>query len=179
LIARRHREAGDVLVPGSPIFFLIATDELWVSAWVDETEMSRLAPGQRARVVFRSNPEREFRGAVARLGREVDRETREFVVDVRVEELPANWAIGQRAEVFVEVGRSEGALAVPARLIHQRDGAPGVFVHRAGRSHWQRVRLGLRGQGIVEVVAGLEDGDQVLEPSEGDALRDGGRVVLP
>ena len=179
LITRRHREPGDVLVPGSSIFSLVDTDQLWVSAWVDETEMVRLAPDQRARVVFRASPLRHYSGSVARLGREVDRETREFIVDVRVEELPKNWAIGQRAEIFAEVDRAEGALAVPTHLIHRQDGAPGVFVYQEGRSRWRSIQLGLQGRAFVEVSEGLQLGDQVLEPSGERALREGGRVVLP
>lgn len=179
LITRRHREPGDVLVPGSPVFSLIATDELWVSAWVDETEMARLAPGQSARVSFRSLPERDFSGSVSRLGAEVDRETREFIVDVLVSELPKTWAIGQRAEVYIEVERVEDALVVPARLIGRRDGASGVFVHEEGRARWREVVLGLAGRGIVEVKEGLKVGDQVLEASGKRGLKDGARVTLP
>lgn len=81
---------------------MISLDELWVSAWVDETAIARVAPGQPARVVFRSEEGRSYPGVVARLGRETDRETREFLVDVRVTELPKNWTIGQRAEVFIQ-----------------------------------------------------------------------------
>ncbi|MCA8926410.1 MAG: efflux RND transporter periplasmic adaptor subunit [Planctomycetes bacterium] len=178
LITRRHREQGDVLVPGSPVLTLISTEELWVSAWVDETEMGRLAAGQKARVEFRSHPGREYGGAVARLGREVDRETREFVVDVRVDDLPQNWAIGQRTEVFVAVGRAEEALAVPARLIRREQGAPGVFVREGDRARWREVTLGIRGRGLVQVAEGLREGDEVLEAGAARALEDGARVVL-
>lgn len=102
LVIRRDRDPGDLLVPGAALMELISLDELWVSAWVDETAMPRLAPGQTASVVFRSEPGKSYPGIVARLGREADRETREFLVDVRVEQLPANWAVGQRAEVWIQ-----------------------------------------------------------------------------
>jgi hypothetical protein len=48
------------------------------AAWVDETAMTDLSVDQPARVVFRSDPARSYVGEVARLGREADRETREF-----------------------------------------------------------------------------------------------------
>jgi HlyD family secretion protein len=102
LIIRRDREPGDMLLPGASLMELISLDELWIRAWVDETAMARLAPGQKARVVFRSEPDKSYPGIVSRLGREMDRETREFLVDVRVEQLPANWATGQRAEVYIQ-----------------------------------------------------------------------------
>lgn len=103
LIIRRDREPGDMLVPGASLMELISLDELWVRAWVDETEMPRLTPGQEARVVFRSEPAKSYPGVISRLGREMDRETREFLVDVRVEQLPVNWAVGQRAEVYIKI----------------------------------------------------------------------------
>ena len=119
LIARRDRDPGDIVVPGSSVLFLVSTDELWISAWVDETEMARLRPDQPARIVFRAEPGRSYVGQVARLGRDVDRETREFLVDVRVRELPENWAVGQRAEVYIETGRNADAVLpalTPGRL---------------------------------------------------------------
>jgi len=102
LIIRRDRDPGAMVVPGAVLMELISLDELWVSAWVDETEMPKLAPGQLANVIFRSEPGKSYPGIVSRLGREADRETREFIVEVRVEQLPANWAIGQRAEVAIQ-----------------------------------------------------------------------------
>ncbi|HRA88680.1 MAG TPA: efflux RND transporter periplasmic adaptor subunit, partial [Planctomycetaceae bacterium] len=87
LIVQRYRDPGSITVPGSPVLSLISIDELWITAWVDETEMSHLAAGQKSRVIFRSEPAKSFPGEVARLGREADRETREFTVDVRVLEL--------------------------------------------------------------------------------------------
>ena len=102
LIIRRDREPGDMVVPGASLLELISLDEMWISAWVDETEMPKLAAGQKAQVVFRSEAGQTYPGVVSRLGREADRETREFIVDVRVEKLPTNWAVGQRAEVFIQ-----------------------------------------------------------------------------
>jgi multidrug efflux pump subunit AcrA (membrane-fusion protein) len=43
LIVARQREAGDITVPGSAVLTLISMEELWISAWVDETMMSQLA----------------------------------------------------------------------------------------------------------------------------------------
>lgn len=164
LVVKRHRDPGDVIVPGSPTLSLISTDEMWVSAWVDETEMGRLRVGQPARVVFRSEPERPYRGELVRLGREADRETREFVIDVHVLSLPENWAVGQRAEVFIETDRKDAALVLPARFLQWRDGASGVYRLDGDRAQWQPVRLGLRGHEAWEIAEGLGADDTVLLP---------------
>ncbi|MBI5758522.1 MAG: efflux RND transporter periplasmic adaptor subunit [Planctomycetales bacterium] len=180
LIVRRQRDAGDVAVPGSPILTLISTKELWISAWVDETEMSRLKVDQPARVVFRSEPDREFWGRVFRLGREADRETREFVVDVHVLELPANWAVGQRADVYIETERKPDATVLPPAFVVWRDNAPGVFINANGAAEWRPLVLGLRRHDMVEVVRGVEPGEFVVMPVDGQSsLRSGGRIHVP
>jgi len=177
LIVHRGRDPGSIVVPGATVLSLVSTEEIWVSAWVDETEMSRLAPGQAARIVYRSEPDRPYAGEVARLGRQADRETREFIVDVRVRSLPGNWAIGQRAEVYIDTGRREAVPVLPVGLVIWRDGAPGVFVEKDRRAVWAPLELGVRGPESVEVVAGLEPGQDVISPADRKAsLRIGQRV---
>jgi HlyD family secretion protein len=177
LIVRRHRDPGDVVAPGGPVLTLVSTDELWISAWVDETAIARLAPAQAARVVFRSEPGRVYPGQVSRLSREADRETREFVVDVRVMALPETWAVGQRAEVFIETVHKEDVVVLPATYLVQRDKTLGVYLEAQGRAAWRDIEVGLRSRDSVEVVDGLQPGDLVLVPSNPEnELADGRRV---
>jgi RND family efflux transporter MFP subunit len=181
LVIRRDHDPGDVLVPGASLMQIVSLDELWISAWMDETAIPALATGQAARIRFRSEPSRTYAGTVARLGREADRETREFLVDVRVEELPTNWTIGQRAEVLVEIGRQIDAFVLPQSFLVWTAGRPGVFVYQDGRARWRDVTLGLRGAQDVAVLQGLSAGERVVRPAEGrePALADGQRIALP
>lgn len=179
LVVRRDRDAGDVVTAGSSVLQLVSLDEMWISAWVDETELARLGEQQPARVVFRSEPSVEYEGVVARVGREADRETREIVVDVRIERLPVNWAVGQRAEVYIHVDRREDVVIVPASLVLIRDGRSGVMVDDAGKARWREIPIGLRGRDVVEVTSGLAPGDVVVSPASPTAepLRDGRRIT--
>ena len=93
--------------------------------------------------MFRSDPSRFYSGKVVRLGKEADRETREFIIDVRVLELPRNWAVGQRAEVYIETARKDSVTLLPAKYVVRREDRPGVFVDRNGHAEWKRLTLGL------------------------------------
>ena len=179
LVTRRDRDPGGIVVPGASILQLVATNEIWVSAWVDETAMAALRTGQLARVVFRSEPTKSYGGEVARLGREADRETREFIVDVRVNRLPTTWTSGQRAEVFIETGHATNVVVVPAPFLGWREGAPGVVVNDHGRARWRGITLGVRGMQSVEVTQGLSAGEQVVRPGKGQKqpLADGQRIA--
>ncbi len=180
LIVRRQRDPGDVVVPGSPILQLVSLEQLWISAWIDETQMAQIAVGQSARVVFRSEPERSYPGEVSRLGKEADRETREFIVDVHVLELPKNWAVGQRAEVYIETARKDDVALLPAAHVQWLDNTSGVFVRQGDRAAWQPLKLGLRSQEAIEVIDGLQAGDGVIVPEDPRTkLTEGKRIASP
>jgi HlyD family secretion protein len=178
LVVRRDRDPGDVIVPGTSVLLLISLKEIWVQAWVDETEMARLKPQQPAKVVFRSEPEHPYDGRLVRLGRESDRETREFLIDVLPSELPASWSVGQRAEVYVEISRKNDVLLLPTEYLLRKAGEQGTYLAIDGKATWRPLELGLRGRQAVQVTAGLQAGDLVVRPLGPKAvpLADGRRV---
>ncbi len=177
VIIERFRDPGAIAVPGTPVLSMISKRELWISAWVDETEMSRLGEAQPARIVFRSEPEKSYRGKVTRLGLQADRETREFTVDVQTLELPKNWAIGQRAEVYIEIEKNEDAILVPMEYIIRRQGATGVFVVQDSYANWRPVKFRLMSTTHAEVVDGVSEGDELAIPRLGQTNLDAKRVV--
>ena len=181
LIIRRDRDPGEMLVPGASLMQMISLDELWISAWVDETAMPALVVDQAARIVFRSDPGHGYPGKVSRLGRETDRETREFLVDVHATELPKNWTIGQRAEVFIETGRQADVVLLPAAFVVWKDGRAGVFINAGGKAQWREATPGLRGKDHLAVTKGLNAGDLVVRASDSrkPPLVEGQRIKLP
>ena len=103
ILTRRLREPGHVVTAGTPVLTVISTRKLWVRAWVDESALGRLQLGQSARVALRSHPGQVFAGRVDRISRQSDRQTHELLVDVEVLDLPARFAVGQRADVEIPV----------------------------------------------------------------------------
>lgn len=168
LVTFRYREVGDIVVPGTAIMDVVCLKEMWVSAWVDESASGALAVGQPVRIIFRSEPEKSYSGEIVRLAKQTDRETREFLVDTRVKELPKNWSVGQRAEVYIQTGAKTDTTSIPQRLVLWHDGKPGVFVDDGGKARYQDVGLGLKGREAVEVVRGLKIGQTVITAADGD-----------
>jgi HlyD family secretion protein len=180
VIVRRDRYLGDVVVPGTSILAIVSPEELWISAWVDESSMADVRPDQPARVVFRSRPNLSLEGKVIRLGRETDRETREFLVDVAPARLPPDWSVGQRAEVYLEIARKHAEVVAPLKCIAWHDRQPTVFLEVNGRAEQRSVKLGIRSRDAVEILEGLSVNDVVLTPARpGTTLTDGQRVQTP
>lgn len=166
IVIRRDRDPGAIIVPGSSILQIVSTEQMWVSAWVDESAMARLAVDQPARVVFRSEPAKSYEGTVARISPQTDRETREFLVDVLVKELPSKWAVGQRAEVYIRTASKDNALLVPSNAVVWQKGKPGLFISNDGHANWVNIETGLQGKEAVEIRSGLKAGDVAIWPQD-------------
>ena len=166
LIIRRYRDPGSIAVPGSMVLDMISLDQLWISAWVDETQLGKLKVGQISKIVFRSNSKIELPGKVARISPQADSETREVLVDVTIDQMPEIWAIGQRAEVYIQTASKVNALLVPPNAIVWQKGKPGLFINNSGHAKWANVETGLQGKESVEIRKGLKAGDIVIWPRD-------------
>ena len=164
VVVSRARHVGEVLTPGSEVLHLVDPASLVLTARLDESAISRVLPGLSARVTF-TRADESIHGHVLRLGREVDQETREFDIDIALDTLPANWALGQRAIASIMIERRGPVLSVPSSFLVWRHGRPGVWVATGGRARWQEVMLGEAGSERVEIRQGVADGDTILKPS--------------
>lgn len=177
VVTRRLREPGDTVTVGSTVLRIADTSRVYVKAALDETVLHRLVVEQKATIVFPGAPG-TVPGAITRIPWEADRQTHELLVDVAPARLSRRTAIGQRADVKVELGRREGALRIPTRIVSRDATGPWVAVDRGGRIAVARPTLGITGASHVEVVEGLAEGDRVLAPTQpGEALPIGRRWV--
>jgi RND family efflux transporter MFP subunit len=174
LLVKRLREPGHVVAAGTPVYTLVSTKKFWVRAWVDETALGFLAPGQVARVEFRSAPGRSFSARVDRVGRTVDQQTHELLVDIELMDLPLRFAVGQRADAVIH---PEGATALRVPRVFTPASGAAFWVERNGRAMAVPVRLGRVGEDYVEVLDGLQEGDRVIRRATG-TFQEGQRVSL-
>ncbi|MCB9637052.1 MAG: efflux RND transporter periplasmic adaptor subunit, partial [Sandaracinus sp.] len=95
-------------------------------------------------------------------------------VDVEPTESLGRFAIGQRADVWIETTRHEDVAQVPEGFLARDDEGAFVYVDDAGRI--ERRRLSIRGVGVdlVGVDEGVEAGTRLLRaPSVGGRLVEG------
>lgn len=161
LVTRRLREPGDTVTVGSTVLRIVDTSQVYVNAAIDETVLPQLAIDQRSTIAFPGEGP-PVAGRLSRIPWEADRQTHELIVEVTPERLERRMAIGQRADVRIEVGRRENALRIPTRMIYHDEVGPFVYADRGGRITVVRPRFGLTGAEHVEVSAGLAEGDAVL-----------------
>lgn len=174
LVTRRLHEPGDTVTVGSTVLRIVDTSRVYVRAALDESVLPKLAAGQPAEVLFPGDPV-AARGEVTDISWEADRQTHEMFVDVVVDKLDRRIAIGQRADVRIELERHDRVLRVPIAMLHHDARGPYVFVDRSGRVAVVRPHFGMTGTDHVEVLAGLREGDRLLAGRTGNAVLATGR----
>ncbi len=79
---------------------------------------------------------------------------------------PAYLRQDMTVSVDIEVARSENALVLPARSVHDALSVkPWVMGVKNGRAVRLPVRLGVQGATLIEILDGVTDGDVVLPAS--------------
>ncbi len=147
----------------------------WLVVQPDEKNLAYLRAGQLAQVSADAFPDSVFAARVVRVAPAVDPARGTIDVDLVVDRAPAFLRPDMTVSISVETARRDSALLVPAETIRDAEGAPWVLTVRDGRARRQDVRLGLRGEGMVEVVEGLRDGDPVV-PGSAARVKPGMRV---
>ncbi len=177
VITRRSHEPGDTVGIGSTVVRIADPSDVLVNASVDETALPELREGQRARVTLIADSiERE--GVVERIGAEVDRQTHEVVVEIRVE-APARASLGQRADVRIESGRKSAPAVLPLAFLRHDDRGTFAWTASGGRIRRAGITVGVEGAELVEVLDGIAPGDVVLAPRDRGDLPVGRRWREP
>ena len=169
VVIRRLRDPGDTVSVGTTVLRIVATDQLWSRAWIDENALPWLRDGQTVRVRLGAEGDTFLTGTVDRIGREVDRQTHELRVDVLLQNPPERIAVGQRADVWIELERKAQVAGLPLAFLHRDARGTFCFADQKGRIARVVVSVGVVGPDLVEVINGLAPGDVVLTNTPGSA----------
>lgn len=175
VIARRHAEAGDLAMPGTPLFTLYQPGNLRVTASVPQNRLPAMRTVSAAKVEF---PElgRTVTATRVQVLPAADAATHVSPVRVNLPELPEA-VPGMFARVHFVTGQAE-RLTVPAAAVVRRGEVAAVYVRGAdARPSLRQLRLGEAvGQGEIEVLAGLQPGEAVVtDPVRAGILLKAGR----
>lgn len=161
VIAKRHAEAGDMAMPGSPLFTIYQPGELRVTASVPQYRLKAMREVKAARVEF---PElgKTVDAVKVQVLPTADAATHVSQVRVNLPTLPEA-VPGMFARVYFVTGKAE-RLTVPVAAVLRRGEVAAVYVQAAeNRLSLRQIRLGeMLGQNEVEVLAGLAAGDKVV-----------------
>ncbi|MGE5615294.1 MAG: efflux RND transporter periplasmic adaptor subunit [Bacillota bacterium] len=159
VLISRNVEAGNVVQPGKALLVLSPAGATQLVVQIDEKNLGMLALGHKALASADAYPDQRFECEVVYINPGIDPSRGSVEVKLAVPQAPAYLLQDMTVSVDIEVARVRDVLSVPADAIHDGNW---VLVARNGRAERRDVQLGVRGEGRVQVVAGLREGEIVL-----------------
>lgn len=153
---------GQAVHAGDNLFKIADRRVLWADVAVFEQDAPALRVGVRATIRVDAVPGRNFRGRVTFISPELDDRTRTLTARVEVENPDGALRSGMYATAELQAG-GRAAISVPLAAVLPTGTRDIVFVNRGdGRFVPREVRVGLRGDSLVEILQGLRPGEEVV-----------------
>jgi Cu(I)/Ag(I) efflux system membrane fusion protein len=154
---------GQRVMPGEELYRIADLSHLWVIADVAEADLSAIKVGTRATVMVRAYMAQPIEGEVTFVYPELKAETRTARVRIEVPNPDGRLKVDMYADVLFQTGEAEPVAAVPASAVIDSGTRQVVLVAKGeGRFEPRPVKLGVRGDGYVEVLEGVSKGEEVV-----------------
>lgn len=153
--------------PGMELFHIADLSTLWLSVEVFEDQLSWLRPGSEAEISLSYFPGEEFRGRVRFVEPQVQEKTRTVGLRIEVPNRDGRLRAGMYATVRFAPIVAHDVVTVPSLAV-LRTGERNVVVVATGSGRFavREVRLGAAGEREIEVLSGLEAGEQVVTSAQ-------------
>ncbi len=172
-ILERRVNEGDPVVPltsyqaGTELLILADMKSLMFKGTVDEIDVGKLEQGMEARLKIGAIPDEDITGELARISPKAKKQENATLFDVEIKITKRGQKIiraGYSANAELLINKSEETLFVPERLIEFEADKTFVEVQKeSGEIVKREIKIGLSDGINVEVLEGLEEGEEVVE----------------
>ncbi len=151
-------------MPGEALFRIIDLSAVWLLVEVFEQDLAMVHVGQPVKISVDAYPGKELTGNIAFIYPTVNRETRTAQVRIELANPSGMLRPDMYASVQLRSGHSNAAaLAIPDSAVIDSGTRQVVLIQRAeGLFEPRDVKLGTRTDGYIEVLEGVNEGDNVV-----------------
>ncbi|OGS66715.1 MAG: hypothetical protein A3J79_00435 [Elusimicrobia bacterium RIFOXYB2_FULL_62_6] len=152
-------------VGASAVLFAIS-DNLILTANVDESDIGKVRKGQSALITLDAYPDKPVSGKVFQILDEGKNQSNVIIykVKIRPDRVPTFFKSQMTANIKIEVAKRQNALMIPSAAVTlDASGATAVITSLVDKKPvYTRIETGLDQGDLVEVTKGLEEGDAVM-----------------
>ncbi len=177
VVSARMVKEGNFIQLQSPMFRIDDFDPLLAVLNVPERELRTLRPELTVLMQVDALAGKNFEGKVARISPVVEAQTGTFRVTCEFRDPSGQLKSGMFGRLSVIFDQRSDVLSIPREAVLEDDEQPAVFVIREGKAVRQQIGVGARSGGLVEVLSGVKEGEQVVTVGA-STLRDGAKVLV-
>ena len=177
IVGLRMVSIGDYVKDGQDIVNLEGVDPLKVDFRIPEIYLKQVAAGQALQITLDAFPNQTFQGNVFAINPLVDANGRSIVIRAVVKNVEARLRPGMFARVRLLFSDDRDSVAIPEQSLIPVGDDHYLFKVVDGRAQRNKVEIGQRRNGQVEILQGLAAGDVVVTAGQ-LKLRDGVQVKI-
>ena len=163
VVLERNIVEGQAFKAGDVAFKIADHSVVWVNADVAEGDLTALQRGQKVSVTTRAHPGRSFMGEVALIVPHLMKETRTARVRIELPNPDLALLPDMYTDVEIATGGGEPVVAVPSSAVIDSGNRQIVLLSSGeGRYEPRDVRVGRSGDGMVEIISGIAEGERVV-----------------
>jgi HlyD family secretion protein len=162
--------------PGTVLMTIADLSVMEVEVEVDETDVIGLSLGQKADIRIDALPDRVLEGEVTEIGSSAlqkavtSEESKDFKVVITLKDPPKNLKPGLSASADIITAERKDVIAIPISSLVLKEEETGedkdlqeegVYTIKDSRAKFQPVQKGIMGELMLEIVSGLEDGQEI------------------
>ena len=176
VLGLRNFSAGDFVKDGAELVTLEDVSSMKVDLRLPERYLGQLRKGQSISVSVDAFPGREFTATLDAIDVQVDANGRSVLARGRLPNTDGALRSGMFAKARIVLKDKPAATVVPEEAILPVGADSFVYRIEGGKAVRTKVQTGIRKQGNVEIVSGLQPGDLVVTAGQLKLTRDGSEV---
>jgi membrane fusion protein, multidrug efflux system len=170
-------EVGSYLNPGTRLYDIVNVSKLKLKVKVSESEVLLVQKGAKVTVKADAGSGQEYEGVVTAIAAQADPSLK-FDVEVEVQNAANNnLRAGMYGTAFFEAAEQRDAMLLPREAIVGSIQNPSVYVVKDQQATLRKVRVGTVTQNQVEILEGVQPGEQIVRSGQIN-LRDGMKVSV-
>jgi cobalt-zinc-cadmium efflux system membrane fusion protein len=162
-VIERNAVRGAQIETGKPLFTIVDRSTMWAMINIPESQLSRVQIGQTVELTVDALPGKTFMGTLTWIAAQVNDRTRLALARAEVTN-PDGWLRDKMfARARILTRQADQVMLLPCEAVQRVEVNPLVFVKLAEDLFEARaVRLGVRQNGLLEVLEGLKADDDVV-----------------
>ena len=176
VITERLIRIGNQINVNQKVFAIANFNPLVARVFIPESEMRRLRVGQPVKILIDADGDELHDGRVARVSPVVDPASGTVKATIEVTgSSKESLKPGMFARLKIITDTKTDAVVIPKRALVSDDGKQAVFVVKENLARKKEVEVGFDDEGKVEILSGLEEGEQVVTIGQ-SGLKDSTKV---
>ncbi|MCE9678995.1 efflux RND transporter periplasmic adaptor subunit [Shewanella sp. AS1] len=162
VIAKRYVKVGNMAKEFDQLFYVVNQDELYGIVHLPEIQLNQLRLGQDAELFLNQKNHESIHANVLRISPIVDPQSGTFKVTLSVPNQEARLKAGMFTRVELRYDTHSNVITVPYNAIVNQDNQNALYVIEGNNALRREVTLGYRQADTVEVISGIQPGEQVV-----------------